>query len=224
MYVVSDTVTGNAASFAPTDLTANTNRSEQYSLVHGTATDELTVFKTWRANPVKLTYVNFALWTHADTATGKTSEQYIIFGFPTGTANMPRTGSASYRTFLTGNYAVVHHDGTRTEFALGGTSSFSVDFGTTAITTQLLLRNAADQSYIGTYNGSGATGDGQFFGEFTSPDDLALQTGVFTGGFFGPSAQEMAYAYYMYGEVGGRASAAPGNEEHYVYGTVLGAK
>jgi hypothetical protein len=114
------------ATFGPSNLVSSSGNFSTY----GTATNS---FRRLNQSPtntlIVLSYVDYGQWRRTSTANGVTSvnDTYVVFGSKTPTANIPRTGSATYSTVLdgtfvnkTGAYAVAG-DGSLTANFAGGT-------------------------------------------------------------------------------------------------------
>jgi hypothetical protein len=127
---------------------------------------------------------------------------------------MPRTGKASYSTAVFASYTTLTPGGPITSVA--GSATFTADFGQGSVVTALTLPFAYTGSSSSTYKGSGLISGNEFSGSFTSSDDPNFQSGKFDGGFFGPSAAEMGYAFTLLRE----GSIPP----VYTIGVVLGTK
>ncbi|NBC35080.1 hypothetical protein GTZ99_00740 [Novosphingobium sp. FSY-8] len=226
----SDTYTvqagGASASFAPASKTA----ASGYAANYVSGGDSLSLYGnavagTTGTAPVTLTYASFALWTHTDAATNQTTLTYYAYGQPTATNSMPVSGSASYDTtvsayMLQSNY--VPTSGT----ALTGTASFTANFANGTIATSLSLQpqGGAIAGSAGVYGGTGTISGSTFAGTFTTGTN-AFVSGTFNGGFFGPSAAEMAYAFAIRGHNAdpyAGATVAPGDIS--IAGVVLGAR
>jgi hypothetical protein len=167
--------------------------------------------------PLQLTYLSYGIWSHRDSASTARRLTYALFGFPTTSANMPKTGSASYQTYVLAHQLVVGA-GFGGDDDLTGTASFDVDFGTGGIKTDLNLGSA------GLYNGTGLLSGDRFSGSFTSNIQY-FTGGTFNGGFFGPTAQEMGYAFELRRHNPDPfAGAAPAPSDYLITGAVLGTK
>lgn len=226
-----------SATFGAADRTSSTGFTDVYKKQAGTVTDQLTLFGNVRTGgpqtnaPVALTYLSYGLWAHADTPAGQPANQqtsqvqktYLLFGFPSTSANMPRTGVASYQTAVTGNVIEVGL-GALPEDNVSGTATFDVDFGSGAVKTDLILARATSQAPLGTFNGTGTLTSDQFAGSFTSSARY-FTSGSFNGGFFGPTAQEMGYAFQILKHNPDPfAGASPLPSDTAISGVVVGTK
>lgn len=233
-YQVSDA--SGSVTMGAADLTDSRRNYDTYEKQSGTVTDELKLYGNIQSSgsqtapSVPLTYLSFGIWTHIDSATTATRKTYLLFGFPTATAEMPRTGSASYRTLVSGH---ILHDppqfGTIAtagghEYDVNGSAIFDADFGTGAVSTTLNLQYAFNRVPIGTFVGAGAIGGNQFSGGFTS-GPMYFSGGSFAGGFFGPGAGEMGYVFNLSRfNPDPYAGAAPMRVEDWIVGAVVGSK
>jgi hypothetical protein len=191
--------------------------------------DSLTIFDNIRVGgtanvaPVQLTYLSYGDWTHRESQSGDQRNTFFLIGRPTIASDMPRTGSADYDTTVNGSRLIVLSNGFGgTTVPVGGTATFSANFGTGTISTGLSLQELTDvvPSPIGTYTGTGTIGSGtsDFAGNFTSPDTSF--TGKFQGSFYGPQAREMGYVF----QIGGHVPQGGTGYDAYINGTVVGAK
>lgn len=210
-----------SASFTSTDQTPTSDYSYGYSKTVGTTNDKLSVYGNVKAGnaiapPVQLSYTSYGLWTHSDSVSGKTSYTYFVFGQPTGSANVPTSGTGTYQTTVS---ASMFQTGAvpATLSSLSGSATFSADFGAGTVNTVLSL--ASDS-----FNGTGSISAGQFGGDFTS-NATNFQDGKFQGAFFGPAAQEMGYAFAIHKHNPDPfAGASPAPADTYISGVVVGKK
>jgi hypothetical protein len=229
-YTVSDALASISASFIPSDRTSSSGFLDVYSKQGTGVTDDLTLFNNVRSGaaqasaPIQLTYLSYGIWSHANSQTGEKRKNYMLFGYPTGQAR-PVSGSATYQTAVTGNMVEGGPAFPATESDLAGSATFTASFGTGAISTDLTLQRLSGQS-IGTFNGTGniASGSDQFTGSFTSTNQT-FAGGSFIGGFFGPSAQEMGYAFQVnLHNPDPFAGASPAPMDTVINGAVVGRK
>ncbi|PVX30227.1 hypothetical protein DD559_13535 [Sphingomonas pokkalii] len=139
------------------------------------------------AGPLALSYASFAELgvLAANAGTADPQRWYLPFGQRTTADQLPRTGTAGYAGLVFGSGSVAG-----TAYALGGTSSFTVDFARSNATGTLAI----------TGSGAGGTRDfgsfgfqsaGLSSGGFTGALSANGGTGSLTGWFFGPQAQEI---------------------------------
>jgi hypothetical protein len=229
-YSVQDSAA--SASFGPSNLSATRNGFELYAKAVGTVTDTLNLLVNVRPGaqkttaPLQLSHLSLATWTHRDSQSGDNRKIYLLFGFPTVAANMPRKGSATYRTFVTGTRTELSpsRELWRDEREIGGSATFNANFATGQIDTQLVLTPVNGVGSYGTFAGTGTTTGSQFSGAFTSTARTFVD-GAFVGGFFGPDAKEMGYSFRTYAfEPDPYEGVSP--EPMYVFmtGAVVGTK
>ena len=194
-----------SASFGASNRASTTKGFEVYAKTAGTVTDTLNLLVNARPGaakataPLQLSYLSLAIWTHTDSQSGDNRKTYLLFGFPTGTRDMPRGGSANYRTFVTGTRTELSpaKELWRDERELGGSAGFKANFATGRIDTQLVLTPVNGVGSYGTFVGTGTIAGNQFGGTFTSTAQNFVD-GAFLGGFFGPGATEMGYSFRTY--------------------------
>jgi len=210
---------GVSASFGQTDQIPDTSYSDTFSKTIGNASDSVKLYGNARSDtpgtpPVVLSYTSYGIWTHSDNATGQTSKTYFVYGQPTGAANMPVTGTASYQMTAS---AHMYPGGVGTASTrILGTATLNANFGTGAIDTVL--------KFGGTYSGTGTISADQFSGTFTTQDPSALN-GSFFGGFFGPGAKEAGYTFQIHIHVSDPyAGAAIQPPDTYIAGAAVGTK
>jgi hypothetical protein len=168
----------------------------------------LSIYKPARANSKfpQLTYTVFVVGetTVAKSFSGVSQGRYTIHdiyavaGFETKPSDFPKTGTATYATYLTGNsfegdlkigYGNINE--------LRGSATVKADFGAGSLSTVLALaitgRDNADVS-IGTFNGVAPidVATAHFKGDLT---ENGVAKGTFSGGLFGPQAAEMGYTF-----------------------------
>jgi hypothetical protein len=200
-YVVSSVENPQrSATFGAADLISNDGYARSYLVRVGSTSDELTLYGNVgegtgnRQGALRLTYLSYGKWSHVNDSADLTKVTYLLFGFPTTSAKMPRSGTASYRTMVTGSSYSADSGGILGE--LGGSATLSADFGTSTVATSLTLKYVGSASAIGTFDGVAAISGDQYAGSFTSSVDH-FSSGSFTGGFFGPAAQETGYNYLI---------------------------
>ena len=223
-YSVRDMADGFAAS--------NVRRSGQsgiydvYSKQSRGIVDEIKIYNAAHAglSAVRLTYVNFGMWTHRDSNSATTRQYALVYGFPTAEGAIPRSGSASYRTMVNGSSTLIGTNGGTRD--IGGTASFDVDFASATVNTQMNLAYVVDDAQypIGTFSGSSGIYGNQFWGPLTS-DASYFDGGSFAGGFYGPAAEEMGYSFAIHRYNSDPYSGAALNYlDEAIVGTVVGAR
>jgi len=221
---------GITSSFGSADRSSS-GYFDVYSKQANGVSDELRLFGNARTGgpqagaPVQLTYLSFGSWAHANSATGETRKYHFVFGYPTASSSMPTTGSATYQTMVSGSMLEAGVGYPNTQNDVSGTATFSANFGAGTVGTELSLARAGSGLSLGNYSGTGTvSGSNQFQGTFTSNAQY-FSSGAFMGGFFGPSAAEMGYSFYIYKnnpDPYAGASVAPQNT--YINGVVVGKK
>ncbi|MFP5330355.1 MAG: transferrin-binding protein-like solute binding protein [Alphaproteobacteria bacterium] len=200
---------------------------DKYTLTSGTTTDELRLFRNVASSTytgLRLSYLSYGIWSHSDSQTGERELVYFLFGTPTATSDMPRTGSASYNTAVSGNIRDIKPttDGV-TEYAVGGSATFTADFAAGTVGTELTLVRS-DNLALGTYSGTGTISANQFTGIFSSTNPY-FQSGSFMGGFFGPAASEMGYTFFIRNyNPDPHAGASVNYVDQSIIGVVVGTK
>jgi hypothetical protein len=196
-------------------VAASTNATvTAYQKANGTRQDNLALFNAGSGNPVlALTYVSYGA-QQSITDRGNTLDvdtAFFTFGIATAAADMPRTGTASYRTTLDGQFA-----DTSGVYALGGSSSLTADFAAATV--------AFSMTPVGTNVVSGITKD---FG--TQSVSAAMQSGTnrfsgqgisnaegyragFQGAFYGPQAAEVGGVFSIVGNNGFGTGAVVGRK------------
>lgn len=188
--------------------------------------DQLKLYNSARAGgaAIPLTYVNFGMWQHRVKSTGYTTQTAMVFGFPTPVNSIPRTGNASYRTFVQGSSLTYGANAGVRE--VGGNATFGVDFANETVSTQLNLAyiNGATQTPIGSFSGSGYLyGAGGFGGGYESSVPN-FSWGVFTGALYGPNAEEMGYAFDIERTNAPLGVVKPTDFQETIVGTVVGKR
>jgi hypothetical protein len=154
---------------------------------------------TLSGSGVTFSYLQLGDWDHI--RGGIESIYLTVSGVPTIARDMPRSGTATYRTGIAGTVfqgALPSYSTTT-----GSSSAFSADFGAGTVSTTIHLVAAqpnASAVDFGSYSGNGriASGGPGFAGALTpAPGNAFAATGEYSGAFFGPQAQEMGYGWYL---------------------------
>jgi len=219
------TVQGSGApiAFTATNAVATTDYRKVYGVTQGAVSDAIALYGNVQANntataPVELSYTSYGLWIHTDNLVSQTTNTYFLYGQPTGAANMPTSGTATYQMTVAARaletVAVPSQIST-----LSGTATLSANFGTGTVDTNL--------SFTGrtfTYSGTGPITGDQFSGTFSSADPTFVRGG-FNGGFFGPGAKEAGYTFQMIRyNPDPYAGAAVSAVNTYITGVAVGPK
>jgi len=219
-----------SATFTAADRTSTAGNIDAYAKQTTSAFyDELKLYNNVRSgtsqagSAVQLTYLSFGAWKHNDnTALDKLNTTYFLVGYPTAVSDMPKTGSASYTTTVTGNLVNIAIGAPESE--VGGTATFTANFGTGAVNTDLSLNVVATQTSLGTFLGTGTISANEFTGTFTSPNNY-FENGFFAGGFYGPAAKEMGYTFAIQrGAWDPYAGATAAPFMSWIVGSVVGKK
>ncbi len=163
-------------------------------------------------------YLSFGEWWFYETDINTYHYAALIFGAPTSTADMPKTGTASYTLSAIGALAM------SSSHIMMGVGTLSADFSSGTINTQLDLSvHAMEGKWLYgidriTGKASFVSGSSLFQGVMT-PTDTAF-SGTFTGSFYGPGAAEVGYTF----AIGGDAGIARPNSEQRIVGVAIGKK
>jgi hypothetical protein len=221
-YMVQDS--GGSAKFGAPDRKADASYANVYASTAGTVSNELTLFGNARSDtassaPVALSYTSYGLWVHADSAANLTNRTYFLYGQPTGAANMPTTGTATYNMTASAQIFRTNYVPS-TLTAVGGSATLTANFGNGTVSTALTL---ASPSFNGTFNGTGSIGADQFSGTFPTTGSFTTSSGNFSGGFFGPGAKEAGYVFQInIHNPDPYAGAAPAPMDTYISGVAIG--
>ena len=188
-------------SFSPSDLDqkygpGNMQHGAEIYAKHGAAeTDFLLFLRGFDASPpMDLHYANYGAWQH-NTNLGDRDRIEVVwftYGIPTTAADMPRTGSATYRLIGAGNYAEASH-----LYVTQETGDLTADFAAGRINFNMIVTgNDFLQGWfggIGGFTGSAPISSTGFEGALDS-SNLAW-SGKFKGQFYGPGAPELGFVY-----------------------------
>jgi hypothetical protein len=200
------------------DLGSRTSNGsiDSYVTQSGSVTDQLDVSTNLRGGSgsgVHLTYLSFGTWAHKESDTENERFTHFLFGYPTAPADMPRTGSASYDTAVSATYL-------ESPFAvpINASATFSANFASGTVNTSLSITD-----FI-TVQGTGNISGSEFSGNFSGEAVNTITDGSFAGGFFGPGAAEMGYAFKLHFSKMDPGAGAAGLADPYFVGTVVGTK
>lgn len=195
---------GSTVSFDPTNVVSTTTpNSLRWEKTAGSVHDSFSLTVP-SVDGVALSYTIIGTWSHSDTSSNtplQTLTRLAVGGAPTLASDMPRAGTATYSTAVSG--LALRPGLAPSILANNSSATFSADFANNAVTTSLTLAgtptlNGTTVTTFGTFSGTGTistTGPG-FSGTLSSPD-VADAKGAFAGAFFGPKALEMGYAWYI---------------------------
>ena len=118
----------------------------------------------------------------------------FIFGFDTDAAALP-TGTAAYRLNLGGTALLAD----QTPFGIYGQGALTVDFAAGSLSGSGAVRNWDTSDTIGTWEGSAqiTSGTSDFAGDWgmTGENGAPDFAGLWSGGFFGPAAEEVGATF-----------------------------
>jgi hypothetical protein len=145
---------------------------------------------------VPLTYLRMGRFVLINGTSADTVSTQFVFG--SHTRDMPKTGTATYSTIVSG-------DGRDRSsmlspmylFNVESDAAFTANFATGTVSTMLHLigvraTGGGPATDFGTFSGSGAISQQAFQGSFEDVD-----RGGFWGSFFGPGGAEMGYGYMI---------------------------
>ena len=209
IYTIRDT--GNPAvtsTFGPAQVTSSNATFTNFSNSSGSNVNTFRLFNRSLSNPIlALTYVQYGQWRRSSTSSGVTStnDTYVVFGTRTTGAAMPKTGGATYATYLDGTY--VNKNGV---YAVTGTGTLGASFQNGTITYSADLDGAREGGGtaldFGVVSGSGSlsTAGASFNGTGTK-NGGGFKLDV-NGHFYGPAAEEIGGIFRLtgsYNSVGG---------------------
>lgn len=184
-----------------------------YEKASGNKRENLVLFNPGAANTeLALTYASYgALQTIVDKGTSvDVDTAFFAFGVQTAAADMPRTGSSSYRTKIDGQFSDAGG-----VYALSGPSTFSANFGagTVAFTMDLTGQNVVNglRKSLGTHSIDGSIQYGNQFGGSSGVG--STYTTVVGGHFYGPAAAEIGGTFSVVGGGGVGGGAIVGKKE-----------
>ena len=162
-------------------------------------------------NRVPLSYTRFGTFFTAGPGQPLDGHAFV-FGVATLARDLPKTGSATYTSAVGGTAFAAGSPGPLR--LIGSTATFSANFATGAIATDLKLIGTPIAGgapiALDTLAGLGSISGAKpgFSGSFTGTGTVA---GSFSGGFFGPNAVEFGYDFLVGGtNAGGRQFTAIG--------------
>lgn len=171
-----------------------------YQKVSGNRQENLALFNPGSGNTeLALTYASYgALQTITDNGgTVDVATAFFTYGVLTAASDMPRTGSANYRTKIDGQYA----DATGA-YAISGPSSFSANFGasTMAFTMDPVGQNVVTGAVksLGSHTMNGSITMGNQFNAST-PFGVGAFSSNLGGYFYGPGAAELGGTFLIIG-------------------------
>nr|WP_165388494.1 transferrin-binding protein-like solute binding protein [Sphingomonas populi] len=214
-YTLSGLVVPQVAFGSVDKVAASTNATvTAYQKTTGTRQDNLALFNAGSGNPVlALTYVSYGA-QQSITDRGSSLDvdtAFFTFGIATALSDMPRTGTASYRTNLDGQFADASG-----VYALGGASSLTADFAAATVAFSMTpigtnVVNGGAKTF-GTQNINAAirSGTNRFNGD--SSTNAEGYRGALSGAFYGPQAVEVGGAFSIVGHDGFGTGAVVGRK------------
>lgn len=187
--ISSQSTSSNSVSFTQGDKVTGTGYGVSYLKTNAGITDTLTLYGNGRAGtsgtpPIQLSYTSFGIWTTSDS--NRFAANYFIFGQQTAAADVPKSGTASYDTFVAARKTEMRY-APFDDRAIPGTATFSADFAAGQVSTTLSLVGK-------TFDGTAPIDGNGFWGHLNL---AGTSTGDFGGGFFGPGAKEVGYGFYI---------------------------
>jgi hypothetical protein len=213
--------------FNPADRISTTRAGSQSFVIGGGSSDTRDVLKlfTQRASQSQPNqYVGYGYWQH-DTLTAQiqnASFNVFTYGFPTPTANVPRTGTAGWDIDLFGIALISGY----APYGLEGTGDFNVDFMTgefaaLADTKMLNLTTYEYQPTVYPFTAVGRLGSGNAFsGTALVIGPAGGMSGTIDGRFFGPNAEEIGATIVAYPQ---HMNPGP-NESNGFVGAITGTR
>lgn len=179
--------------------------------VTGTQRNQLLQIVPTSSSGVPFSYTVLGSWGQFDTTTNLGTIRLAVGGVPTLGTDMPRTGSATYSA---GTGGTIVSSGTVYNLQGNSTMNFAANFADNSVTLALFLAgipantNVGPAINFGPFNGFGSisANTSSFSGTLSGTG----ATGLFSGAFFGPQAQEMGMAWYLNGATISGAGLAAG--------------
>ena len=185
-----------------------------YQKTSGSRQDNFALFNPGSGNPtLALTYVSYGA-QQSITDRGSSIDvdtAFFTFGVATAASDMPRTGTASYRTTLDGQFA--DPSGV---YALGGTSSLTADFAAATVAFSMtpvgtnVISGGTKTFGTQTVNAAIQSGTNRFSGNGTA-NAQGYRAGL-TGAFYGPQAAEVGGVFSIVGNNGFGTGAVVGRK------------
>lgn len=163
--------------------------------------DRLTLVTTPYTGDTTNRYVGMGFWQRSNTANGRQTDQFttFVYGLDTPATAMPRSGRANFEIDVFGLSTVPGFEPS----VFQGQGNFNVDFLAGIFSTQTYLTEQ------GLLTGSGVTGggielvgagrlssgDSTFSGNVTVGGRNANLSGVLSGKFYGPGAEELGASF-----------------------------
>lgn len=202
-YAPADKVAPNTGE-AATPFDSYSRYSNNWPSIQGVS-DRIQAYRAGGSNTQfpQLSYTTFVIAQHSfiysksGVSQIRTDERriYAIGGFETARSDLPKTGTASYTTFLAGS-AIYDKNGPS---PIGGTATITADFAAGSLGTTMALTN--DGKSIGTFDGTAPieAATSHFAGNLNAS---GATQGSFSGSFFGPQGTEVGYTYRVQTSIG----------------------
>lgn len=196
--------------FSPNEIVTSQS-SAAYTSYRDTATGS--TLKLLNQSPsnslIVLSYVTYGKWNIPKAAgeTYKFADNYVVFGQKTPSANIPRSGSASYNAILDGSY-----QRGSIAYRVSGTARYTANFG--SATMGVSANPVATPVSGGTALQFGTlTGSGYIYPNGSGLDPTITFTAITPyigttrysskGSFYGPSANEIGGVFTLKSNIGG---------------------
>ena len=189
-----------------------------FSVIKNGANETLRIYNPGATTQgVALTYTGFGQWRRTGTpqfGTGTAvNDTYFVYGLKTPSADVPRSGSATYTTALDGTYA----NGTGV-YAVTGTGSLTANFGagtgTISYSANLAGAREGDSAALAGLGAlTGGTGTIAYRSSGFSSTSAATGGGFalgVNGNFYGPAAAEIGGLFRLTGNGGNGQGAIVG--------------
>lgn len=189
------------STFAATDRNAaqSTATITNYQKASGTQQETLALFNAGAGNTeLALTYASYGGYLKTTNNGGNVDVDtaFFTYGVQTAAADMPRSGSATYKTQIDGQFADASG-----AYVLAGPSSFAADFAQSTFAFSMtptgvqVLTGAGKSFGTQTVNGTIGSGTNQFNGQ----SGAGAYSTTLNGYFYGPQAAELGGVFTMAG-------------------------
>lgn len=208
-------IAGRSQTFTPADSVSEARAGEQVFTKETSGLKErLTLVTSPRFGTTSNRYVGMGFWQQSrlDPATQPERVASFVYGLQTPASAMPRTGQGN---FLIDVYALSTVPGFAPS-SLDGTGRFDIDFMQGAFSTDTYLKETdlvtGDTRVGGGLRliGSGllSSSDPTFSGYVTLDSRHANMSGVLSGRFYGPNANEIGASFTVTDRAGGTATGS----------------
>lgn len=208
-------IAGRSQTFTPADSVSGSREGEQVFMKEASGLKErLTLVTSPRLGTTSNRYVGMGFWRQSrlDPTTQPERVASFVYGLQTPNSAMPRTGQGN---FLIDVYALSSVPGFAPS-SLDGTGRFDIDFMQGAFSTDTYLKETdlvtGDTRVGGSLRliGSGllSSSDPTFSGYVTLETRHANMSGVLSGRFYGPNADEIGASFTVTDRAGGTAAGS----------------